>query len=154
MEDEGEDNIIYNSETEGNLRLVSLLGFKKETPTRTRLMQSLLKVGILQKVFPEVRELYQLLEKTFGPLTMKNELTRLLDRLNQLGQNQNTKYDVSKYIEPIKTLAILRLLEQLSRVYKTMRIEKFQSLAPDVNWICVERFINQNCSRRRLRIQN
>lgn len=37
----GEEEDFFASENEGNLRLASLLGFKKETPTRSRLLQQL-----------------------------------------------------------------------------------------------------------------
>merc|ERR1712130_891356 len=175
-EEEEEDN-IFNIENEGNLRLANLLGFKKETPTRTRLAQWLLNRGILRDVFPAVRDLYTLLENTFSPLTMKTRLNSLLARLQMLTQlqergkektekekqqkteqpqqvepKQNLTFDVFKYADAIKSLAILRLLEQLSRVYKSIRIKKFQSLAPEVNWITIERFITKTVRDGRLKI--
>merc|ERR1712228_310994 len=98
-------------------------------------LERLHKRGILRDVYPEVKELFNLLETKFGPLTMKANLNRLLNRLSSIQEQYDQqeqgksqiKFSLLTYIERIKSHAVLRLLEQLSTVYKTIRIEKFRS---------------------------
>jgi len=51
---------------EGNLRLANLLGFKKEVPTRSRLLAGIVKRGVLQDVDEATLKAYNLLENSFG----------------------------------------------------------------------------------------
>eukprot|EP00456_Euglypha_rotunda_P003814 TRINITY_DN1064_c0_g1_i6.p1 TRINITY_DN1064_c0_g1~~TRINITY_DN1064_c0_g1_i6.p1 ORF type:complete len:382 (+),score=72.44 TRINITY_DN1064_c0_g1_i6:141-1148(+) len=119
------EDALADLENEPNRRLALLLGFQKDTPTRTNLLSDLLSSDFLANASAPVRELYELLEKKFGPTTLKKSLLPLLDYLKQ-------DELLKKYVEAIKHLSILRLCRQLGTVYKTIRAQRFLDLCVDL----------------------
>jgi len=142
-----DDNMasMYSTVDEGNMRLANLLGFKREIPTRARLLEGLLGSGLLNEVSADVKKAYTLLETDFGPLTMNAELTPALEQFKE-----NEKFAI--YVEPLKKVCVYRLLQQLQTVFKTMLIQKFCSLAPDLGFRQIERLIMYSSKNGQLRL--
>ena len=108
---------------EGAARLAQLLGFKKETPSRAKLLQLINSQGVLGEASEVVVQIYDLLENRFLPLSLSAALAPLLA---QLEQDEALK----KYVAPLQHLVIIRVLQQLSSVFKSIRIDKFLTLIP------------------------
>jgi translation initiation factor 3 subunit A len=135
-----EDRLMVN-ENEENLRLAAMLGFKKETPTRGRLIEWLISSGILSQVSKEALDIFNLIEKYFGPLTLTTKLVPYFENLA-------TRPEVEgKYLLPLKKLTVLRILQQLSTVYQSVKIEKFRKICPDICFRQVERTIVDSCRK-------
>ncbi len=61
---------------------------------------------MIDRVHPEVRELYNILEVEFHPLEMCSRVQPLLKKIED---NPSLKH----YVKPIQKLAIVRLLQQV-----------------------------------------
>jgi translation initiation factor 3 subunit A len=125
----------FDPENESNLHLARLLGFRKEIPTRQRLMEGIQTSDVLSSCATECQSLTSLLETDFGPLSMKKKLNPILDFL------KTQKY-FAQYVKPLEQTAILRLLSQLATVFKTMKVDRLVQLLPgDVPMHTVEQII-------------
>ena len=63
------------------MRLASLLGFKRETPTRARLLDPT--SSTFADATPEAKEAFSILETRFGPMTLKKQLAPLLAKFEK-----------------------------------------------------------------------
>jgi len=79
-----QEEALKDLENEGNRRLALLLGFNRDTPTRTNLLADIISTDILAAASPQIREIYELLEKKFGPLSLKKELLPLLNFVEKI----------------------------------------------------------------------
>ena len=126
---------IAGVEHEGNMRLAQLLGFKKESPSRARIIAAIQQSGVFQDANETVKTIFRLLENQFGPLTLYAQLQPLFATLR-------SDASLQKYVAPLEQLTILRVLQQLSTVFKSMRIDKFINLVPSIgNIYALERLI-------------
>jgi translation initiation factor 3 subunit A len=122
--EDGGDSFL-DAEDEGNLRLASLLGFKKEAPTRARLIKDLVSTNFINFVTDESRSAYELLEVKFGPLSLTSQLAPIF---NEFSADEG----LSRYVDSLKQIAVLRLLQQLSSVFSVVKLDKLRSLAPEM----------------------
>lgn len=104
-----------------NQRLAGLLNLPKP-PTREGLLQSALAKNVLAHVRPEIRDLYETLEVDFHPLSLKKRLAPSIDRIGADAAYQ-------PYIRPLNHVVLTRLLQQLSQVYETVRLDFVVGLA-------------------------
>ena len=139
---------VFTHRHEGAARLAQLLGFKKETPSRAKLLQLLNSQGILAECNDVVQAIYDLLENRFLPLSLSAELAPLLQQLS-------TDERLSKYVPPLQQLVILRVLQQLSTVFKSIKVDKFLSLVPPTanGLSSIERLIMQAISSEHLSVR-
>jgi len=112
-------------EQEGNLRLAQLLGFKKEPPSRQRIISSVVSVGALQRASPAARKVFNLLENHFAPLTLYRQLKPLFAELS-------ADATLTRYVAALEQVTVVRVLQQVSSVFKSMKLSKFLTLVPDV----------------------
>ena len=105
---------VFTHRHEGAARLAQLLGFKKETPSRAKLLQLLIQQGVLNECSDVVVHCFDLLENRFLPLSLAAELAPLLA---QLAADEK----LSKYVAPLHQLIIVRVLQQLSTVFKSIK---------------------------------
>ncbi|RKP26948.1 hypothetical protein SYNPS1DRAFT_13412, partial [Syncephalis pseudoplumigaleata] len=131
-------------------RLTNLLGLTK-APTRSGLLKNLIGHGVLQRVPAELRQLYEILEVTFHPLSICKKIEPLLARLAEDGE-------MKRYIEPLHQVVLTRLLQQLSQVYTTVKMDtvvKLASFPPpfDYDRTYIEKFIMNGCRRGDLMIR-
>ncbi|PNY16546.1 eukaryotic translation initiation factor 3 subunit a, partial [Trifolium pratense] len=110
-------------EKERNLRMANLIGFNLETKpesremlSRSSLLAELASKGVMSCVSQEVKDIYYLLEHEFLPSDL-----------------------ALKYVPALEKLATLRLLQQVSNVYQTMKIDNLAGLIPFFDFSVVEK---------------
>ncbi|OAA73898.1 Proteasome component (PCI) domain protein [Cordyceps fumosorosea ARSEF 2679] len=104
-----------------NSRLTHLLGMS-QAPTRARLFRDALSKSLLQRVRPEIKELYNILEVDFHPLSICQKISPILSKIG-------ADAEMERYILPLQQVILTRLFQQLSQVYDTVDLEFVQSLA-------------------------
>ncbi|KIP03308.1 hypothetical protein PHLGIDRAFT_111050 [Phlebiopsis gigantea 11061_1 CR5-6] len=103
-----------------NQRLTALLGLTK-TPTRNGLLKDALSRNVL-KLSPEpIKELYNILEVTFDPLTLCSTIAPLFQSLGD-----DSSY--APYLPLLQHALLSRLLSQLSQVYSSIKIDNLLEL--------------------------
>lgn len=127
-----------------NNRLTNLLGMSS-APTRGVLFKDALSKGLLKKVKPEIRELYQILEVDFHPLSICKKISPIL---SQIGSDP----EMVKYIAPLQQVILTRLFQQLSQVYESVELNYVYQLAQfpepyQVTAYSIEKFIMNGCKK-------
>lgn len=107
-------------DTEKKMRIAALLRFSV-APSRARLMADIASKGVVEAAEPGVRELFTMLERGFEPLGMARRAEALLRPLARLDSLQ-------MYVPELEHLVLLRLVQQLSSVYRTVRIDRFAAM--------------------------
>lgn len=134
------DETIFDFDTqkEKTLTLASLLDFSI-IPDRKFLLDDLVQKNILYDASPDVVQLYHLFEKYMGPIDFSS---KTLSILNRIKENES----LAHYVPQLERLIVLRLLQQLSRVYSSIRIASFQALCGDISlsFAEIERLIVRN----------
>eukprot|EP00808_Paulinella_micropora_P013905 g30672.t1 len=148
------EQVKFMVDNESNRRLATYLGFDT-TPTRAHLLSELQAEGVLENASPEVRELHTLFETSFGPLSLTKKVEAILQRfeqkaelepdqspacsdgnednvLNDADDNKVAVFDLHTYLTSLRRLTVLRLIEQLSQVYSSLRLAKLYQLSPDM----------------------
>ncbi|PKI84434.1 eukaryotic translation initiation factor 3 subunit A [Malassezia vespertilionis] len=101
-------------------RLNALLGLGR-TPTRAGLLREALNRNVLRRVHPELRNLYHILEVEFHPLSICAKIEPIL---RQVAQDP----DMAKYVKPLHSVVLTRLLQQLSQVYDSVKLQQVMEL--------------------------
>ncbi|KAE8253956.1 hypothetical protein A4X13_0g3593 [Tilletia indica] len=101
-------------------RLTSLLGLAR-TPTRSGLLKEALNRNILKRVKPELRNLYNILEAEFHPLSICAKIEPII---SQIAQDE----EMAKYVKPLHSVILTRLFQQLSQVYDAVNLDKVMKL--------------------------
>ncbi|KAL2888327.1 Eukaryotic translation initiation factor 3 subunit A [Ceratocystis lukuohia] len=104
-----------------NSRLTHLLGMA-QAPTRAALFRDAMSKSMLKRALPEIRELYNILEVDFHPLSICKKISPILSKI---GEDE----EMAKYIQPLQQVILTRLFQQLSQVYDTVDLEFVQKLA-------------------------
>ena len=104
-----------------NSRLTHLLGMA-QAPTRATLFRDVLSKALLRRARPQIRDLYNILEVDFHPLSICQKISPILA---EIGADE----ELQKYILPLQQVILTRLFQQLSQVYETVDLEFVQSLA-------------------------
>ncbi|OCL04042.1 hypothetical protein AOQ84DRAFT_381010 [Glonium stellatum] len=133
-----------------NSRLTNLLGMS-QAPTRAILFKDALSKGLLKRARPEIRELYNILEVDFHPLSICGKISPILSKI---GADEEMK----KYVGPLQQVILTRLFQQLSQVYDSVEIKFVLDLAqfPDpfqVSSGTIEKFIMNGCKKGDLAIR-
>ena len=127
-----------------NTRLTNLLGMA-QAPTRALLFKDALSKGLLNRAKPEIRELYQILEVDFHPLSICKKIAPIL---SQIGADP----EMEKYVQPLQQVILTRLFQQLSQVYESVELNYVHQLAefPDpyqISSTSIEKFIMNGCKK-------
>ncbi|CRG90387.1 Eukaryotic translation initiation factor 3 subunit A [Talaromyces islandicus] len=133
-----------------NTRLTNLLGMG-QAPTRAALFKDALNKGLLKRARPEIRDLYNILEVDFHPLSICKKITPIL---KQIGADA----EMEKYVVPLQQVILTRLFQQLSQVYESVSLKFVYELAqfPDpfqVTQSMIEKFIMNGCKKGDLAIR-
>ncbi|RMJ06516.1 Eukaryotic translation initiation factor 3 subunit A [Fusarium kuroshium] len=104
-----------------NSRLTHLLGMS-QAPTRARLFRDALSKSLLHRARPEIRDLYNILEVDFHPLSICQKISPILTKIG-------ADAEMEKYILPLQQVILTRLFQQLSQVYETVDLSFVESLA-------------------------
>ncbi|KAI3987554.1 hypothetical protein MKX01_003240 [Papaver californicum] len=147
----GASHLELENEKERNLRMANLIAFSldpkrdsREVLSRSALLSELVSKGVLACASPEVKELYNLLEHEFLPLDLSSRVQPLLGSIaNVEGKISSAssvpEVQLSYYVPALEKLATLRLLQQVSQVYQTMRIEVLSKMIPFFDFSVVEK---------------
>ena len=133
-----------------NTRLTNLLGMS-QAPTRAVLFKDAMSKGLLKRARPEIRELYQILEVDFHPLSICKKISPILA---QIGADP----EMEKYVQPLQQVILTRLFQQLSQVYESVELKYVQQLAQfpepfQVSSASIEKFIMNGCKKGDLAIR-
>ncbi len=133
-----------------NVRLTNLLGMS-QAPTRAILFKDALSKGLLKRARPEIRELYNILEVDFHPLSICKKISPIL---SQIGADA----DMEKYVAPLQQVILTRLFQQLSQVYESVELKFVLGLAQfpepfEVSSGTIEKFIMNGCKKGDLAIR-
>lgn len=146
------DFLLADQETRSRTgRLTSLLGLSR-TPTRAGLLKEALNRNILKRVKPELRELYNILEVEFHPLSICAKIEPII---SQIAQDE----EMAKYVQPLHSVILTRLFQQLSQVYDSVRLSKIMELvsafkAPyHYSPVEIEKFVLNACKKGHLNIR-
>ncbi|KAL8088616.1 eukaryotic translation initiation factor 3 subunit A-like isoform X2 [Apium graveolens] len=138
-------------EKERNLRMSNLIGFNldnkieaRDMLSRESLLADLISKGVMTYVTQEVKDLYHLLEHEFLPLDLASKVQPLLEKISKVGGKISSASSVpevqlSQYVPALEKLATLRLLQQVSHVYQTMKIESLAKMVPFFSFSAVEK---------------
>ncbi|XP_010259909.1 PREDICTED: eukaryotic translation initiation factor 3 subunit A [Nelumbo nucifera] len=147
----GASHLELENEKERNLRMASLIGFNldpkresREVLSRSTLLSELVSKGVMTCVSQEVKDLYHLLEHEFLPLDLASKIQPLLTKISKLGgklayASSVPEVQLSQYIPALEKLATLRLLQQVSQVYWTMKIDVLSRMIPFFDFSVVEK---------------
>ena len=133
-----------------NARLTNLLGMS-QAPTRAVLFKDAMSKGLLKRARPEIRELHNILEVDFHPLSI---CTKISPILRQIGADP----EMEKYIQPLQQVILTRLFQQLSQVYESVALSFVHELAQfpepfQVSAATIEKFIMNGCKKGDLAIR-
>ncbi|KAF9088491.1 eukaryotic translation initiation factor 3 subunit A [Mortierella sp. AD031] len=131
-------------------RLAALLGLSR-SPNRAGLLKEALSKNILKHVRPELRELYNILEVQFHPLSICKKIEPIMTKLAE-------DPELVKYVKPLHQVILTRLFQQLSQVYTTVKLDfviQLASFAAPFNYdsATIEKFIMQGCKKGELSIR-
>ncbi|KAL0730747.1 hypothetical protein Bca4012_026841 [Brassica carinata] len=129
------------NEKERNLRMANLIGFNLEPKFEGRDMVSR---GVLSCASQEVKDLFHVLEHEFHPLDLGSKIQPLLEKISKSGGKLSSapslpEVQLSQYVPSLEKLATLRLLQQVSKIYQTVRIESLSQLVPFFEFSVVEK---------------
>jgi translation initiation factor 3 subunit A len=117
--------------TQDKLKRLSSLLTLQQPPTRQSLIRDLVKYNVVQHVYPELRDLYKWLECEFHPLKLSERVCKCLEFVEQRGNELAVEGGLLQYVQPIKEIAVIRLLKQISQIYTSIEIKRFVALAPN-----------------------
>ncbi|KAG7128848.1 Eukaryotic translation initiation factor 3 subunit A like protein [Verticillium longisporum] len=104
-----------------NARLTHLLGMA-QAPTRAALFRDALAKSLLKRARPEIRDLYNILEVDFHPLSICQKISPILTKIGD-------DAEMEKYVLPLQQVILTRLFQQLSQVYETVDLSFVEQLA-------------------------
>lgn len=128
-----EDNITKHKMS----RMATLLGFHTRNPTRAELLREIHSKNILDQVPQYLGDLYFLLEESSDPLVLVEKAQPLLEKLrSEVGSTtvSGSKEEgveetpLGRYVEPLTSVLLLKLVTNLSSAYQTVSIAHFKRL--------------------------
>lgn len=130
--------LLYDDEEilfEKNQRMALLLDFQSN-PTREALLNEIILRGILEDTYPELKQLYNILETQFCPLTMITQIQPLLSMIK-------SHPSLSQYSLLLQKVIIIKCVSQLSTIYTTFKISSLNNLmnSLDYNSIDIEKIL-------------
>lgn len=111
-------------------RMATLLGFHTSNPTRENLLEEISSRGIFDQVPVYLQKLFYLLEQDSDPLVLVETAKPLLDQLSvEAGSGDEADVtSLGRYVQPLRSVLLLKLLWNLSAAYHTVRIDFLKGL--------------------------
>jgi translation initiation factor 3 subunit A len=111
-------------------RMATLLGFHTRNPTREALLEEISARGIFEQVPDFLQKLFYLLEQDSDPLVLVETAKPLLDQLSTeaASSDDSDVTSLSCYVQPLRSVLLLKLLWNLSAAYHTVKIDFLRDL--------------------------
>lgn len=111
-------------------RMATLLGFHTRNPTRQALLEEIASRGIFEQVPAYLQKLYHLLEQDSDPLILVETAKPLLEQLaGEASSEEDAEESVlGRYVQPLRSVLLLKLLWNLSAAYHTVKIDFLKEL--------------------------
>ncbi|CAL4977490.1 unnamed protein product [Urochloa decumbens] len=147
----GASHLETENEKERKMRMANLVNFSldskrenRELPSRASLLSELVSKGVLSCASQEVRDLYNLLEHEFLPLDLASKVQPLLSKISKIGGKLSSASSVpevklSQYIPALEKLTTLRVLQQASQIFQSMKIDMLSRMIPFFDFAVVEK---------------
>ncbi|KFD53469.1 hypothetical protein M513_05733 [Trichuris suis] len=94
-------------------------------PSRRTLCKEMADMGVNLCALPAAQSLYSLFENNSNPLTLAADIQPHLASIQE-----TCKSEYTQYIEPLKEVLAIKILKQLSQVYKSLSMKKLYTLIP------------------------
>lgn len=140
---EEEEEVVEKSS-----QMALLLDFQTN-PSRQSLLAEIVSKGYLKDVLPELAALYDNLEVKFQPLALVKGISAALDAVR-------AHPTLSIYAAPLQRVAVIRLLQQLGRVYSTVKLDflfKLLGGLSDLSRTTIERILIEGVAAKQLQLR-
>uniref|UniRef100_A0ACD5YW35 Uncharacterized protein n=1 Tax=Avena sativa TaxID=4498 RepID=A0ACD5YW35_AVESA len=147
----GASHLELENEKERGLRMANLVNFSldskrenREMASRASLLSELAAKGVISCASQEVKDLYNLMEHEFLPLDLASKVQPLLSKISMVGGKLSAASSVpeiqlSKYQSALEKLTALRVLQQASRIFQSMKIDMLSRMIPFFDFNVVEK---------------
>ncbi|CDW57659.1 eukaryotic translation initiation factor 3 [Trichuris trichiura] len=115
---------LEDSKADHQRRLASLLRLTGP-PSRRTLCKEMARMGVNVCALPAAQSLYSIFESNNNPLTLAADVQPHLESIQETGKSEYTQY-----IEPLQEVLTIKILKQLSQVYKSLSMNKLYTLIP------------------------
>eukprot|EP01067_Filipodium_phascolosomae_P009136 Filipodium_phascolosomae@DN8063_c0_g1_i1.p1 len=133
---------------DGHKRLATMLQ-SSIIPTRESLQAEIVGKQIVDQADPLCKRLFELFQIKFAPLSLCNDAKAILDELEArpggVGECGSGEYSVKEYVKPLKKALFIRSVQQLSKVYSCIGIERFESILDILPWVEAEQLLVEAC---------
>jgi translation initiation factor 3 subunit A len=113
--------------------LASHLGFASPVPRGT-LISDFVSKKVIQLVYPDLQNLNEVLEEKLSPLTFGSSVQKILDFIGE-------RPELKVYAKLIAENSFRRLMQQLSPIYQTIKLEKVFKLVRFLDPLAIERLL-------------
>ena len=140
--------IIDEIASDKSQQMAKFLDFQAN-PTRKALLEDIVAKGVLNDVLPEIVALYNLLETKFNPLGLVSALKPIITAIKAHPQ-------LAMYALPLERVAVVRVMQQLSRVYSALKMDFLQRLLSgleDISYNQIEKIMIDGVSRKQLQVR-
>ena len=136
-------------------RMASLLGYHVDRArnvgdvlSRELLVAEIKRSGLRSKVDDDVKHLYSLMEQSFAPLDMCKRADSLFailqgTRIEVSEASPVSSFNFNSFLPRLRSLGIVRMVHQQSKVFETMKIDSLKSAVPFMPYHEVERILVQ-----------
>ncbi|VAI12883.1 unnamed protein product [Triticum turgidum subsp. durum] len=116
----------------------------REKVSRASLLSELAARGVVSCASQEVQDLYNLMEHEFLPLDLASKVQPLFSKISTIGGKLSSapsvpEIQLSQYQPALEKLTTLRVLQQASRVFQSMRIDTLSRMIPFFDFNVVEK---------------
>lgn len=109
-------------------RMATLLGFSTLNPSREALLEEINNQGIYAQVPPFLKQLHYLLEQDSDPLNLVEQGKPLLEQISHQAGVEAEESLISRYVQPLRRVVLLKMLWNLSSAYHTVKIDFLKKL--------------------------
>ncbi|VAH55194.1 unnamed protein product [Triticum turgidum subsp. durum] len=147
----GASHLELENEKDRSLRMANLVNFSldskrenREMVSRATLLSELAAKGVISCASQEVKDLYNLMEHEFLPLDLASKVQPLLSKISTIGGKLSAASSVpeirlSQYQTALEKLTALRVLQQASHIFQSMKIDMLSRMIPFFEFNVVEK---------------
>eukprot|EP01038_Epipyxis_sp_PR26KG_P009766 gene9766-13137_t len=151
IKDNFSKNIIDEDDVvdEKSQQMALILDFQAN-PSRQSLLNDLVNRGIVNDVIPELSKLYEALEQKFQPLQLVKTVASAVAAVK-------AHPSLVQYAIPLQRIIVLKVVQQLSRVYTTLRLDFVHKLLlsglPDLTINSIEKILIEGVVNKQLQLK-